>query len=345
MTNSTDDLILASLSWHLFNYSFVDFALLKSLRTAGIAWDKLHLEIPEAHHLAKLKDIGEFWHDIERAVVEVHRKHPGHRLQLYPFYDPLMIELFSGKIDRPFLLQCIGKELFNNTHPLRLGVVGSREPRHGLAEFIERWINQQISKHPITIISGGARGIDQIAHQTAFLNQSDTWIWIPSGLSQIYPSSLSKWLPLIKESRGTMISLFHPKSEMRKNFFAIRNSYIAASSNVMMVASAANKSGSMITAKKSIEYGVPLYSVPSDPWIISAQGSLGLIRDGAVLVSDEFDIPDWQSIARNLPEFIHSQRCNTEIWNPNGDPSRHNSSGSHVLHPNVNDPVSYDHNQ
>ena len=69
---------------------------------------------------------------------------------------------------------------------------------------------------------------------------------------------------------------------MRKSFFHIRNALLACYSKLVLVGQAQIRSGTMLTARKALDYGVPVAA----PWT----GNLQLIYDGAYLLRDDIDL-------------------------------------------------------
>lgn len=285
----SDELKLASLSWLLPQFSLSDYATLLNLKQSGVKWESLLQETPVAPHILQLLHWGDYWNELERSLDQLKKAYRDLPVQLFPFYEITQEQNLGLRIDRPFLLHGVG-----HGSPLdgyKLGVVGSREPRSGLLEHLDQVLESYLADKHVTIVSGGARGVDQAAHRSALSRGRATLVWVPSGCLNLYPQNLNSWLSFVADGSATFLSPFHPNLAMRKNLFARRNSFIAACSDALLIASAAHKSGSMITARKAIEYGVPLYAFPSDPWCTSAQGSSALIRDGAHPVLGPEDLP------------------------------------------------------
>jgi DNA processing protein len=139
-------------------------------------------------------------------------------------------------------------------------------------------------------ISGGARGVDSIAHTISIRMGLPTIAILPSGMRNIYPSSLREIVNSIIDCGGAVISEFSSDQKMQKHFFQKRNRLIPAFALATLVVEARTRSGTMITAQESIEQSKPLFVLPSHPMDANSSGSLDLICDGATPVRDAKDL-------------------------------------------------------
>ena len=119
-----------------------------------------------------------------------------------------------------------------------------------------------IQEKHICVVSGGARGIDQKAHSIAIRSKSPSLCFLPSGLDHFYPESLKSLRKGILDSGGTFISCFPPWAKMYKSYFHIRNSLMSAYSSLVVILQAQIRSGTMLTARKALDYGIPLGVLP-----------------------------------------------------------------------------------
>ena len=173
---------------------------------------------------------------------------------------------------------------------LRLGVVGSRAPREESLLWMDRFLSEVIKKENLIVLSGGARGIDQKAHGLCLRYRAKTLAFLPSGLSKVYPKSFEDWISRILEVDGCIISQFSPFAQMQKSHFHIRNDFIAASCQALLVVQAGLKSGTMVTVKKALKYNIPVGVVPSHPLNSNSLGGIKLIQEGAWPVLNEEDV-------------------------------------------------------
>lgn len=167
----------------------------------------------------------------------------------------------------------------------KLAVVGSRRPD----PEVKYWLYESfvgLDKSSV-ILSGGAIGIDQDAHKAADLNNMKSICVLPVGIFEVYPSNLKS---LIRSYIGTknflVMSQFHPNKKVSKSSFYPRNYVIAGLSNKVLVVQAAEKSGTMVTAKYAIDMGREVYTLPASPWDTRYSGNLKLLDEGAHQIID-----------------------------------------------------------
>ena len=225
---------------------------------------------------------------------------------LYPgrrAYPRKFIQLFEAC---PVFLS-LGTPPSSKTY-LPITFVGSRKADEQVLNWMDFYLPLLIQEKQICVISGGARGIDQKAHQVAVRSQSPTLCFLPSGLDCFYPESLNVLKKRILDSGGAFISCFPPWATMHKAYFHIRNSFMSAYSSLTVILQSQIRSGTMLTAQKSLEYGIPLAVLPGP--VLSAQwtGNLQLLYDGAYLVRDNIDLSLLieSLITRDSNDFISS---------------------------------------
>ena len=168
-----------------------------------------------------------------------------------------------------------------------LAVVGAREVQVSTRQWLENELGDFLVYNPLVIISGGARGVDQQAHSLAIRQNCPTIVVLPSGLDNIYPSSLQVWLGF---GNVLFLSEYPPQQEMRRHHFYRRNRIISALSDRLLVVQAKEKSGTMITAKYGIEQGKEIMSVPGDVLNPNFAGNNQLLFDGAQMVRSSLDL-------------------------------------------------------
>jgi DNA processing protein len=172
----------------------------------------------------------------------------------------------------------------------RLAVVGTREPTTRSLEWLDHHISEFLRKRAAVIVSGGARGIDQKAHRIAIREGAPTFVFLPSGLARAYPAEIEGWREALFESGGVLISQYAPEQEIRRRHFEARNRLIAAMGQVVLIAEARRKSGSVMTARLASELGKTLAVLPSFPGEASSSGTLDLLFNGAFPLRDSDDL-------------------------------------------------------
>ena len=147
-----------------------------------------------------------------------------------------------------------------------------------------------LTMNQVSIISGGARGVDQAAHLCALRAKQPTFVFLPSGLEKMYPAGLSDWQNEILNVGGAFISEYWPSEEIKKHYFIERNRLIASLSDFILVAQGELRSGTMLTAKWAIELGRELGAIPGHPKDSTFSGNLNLIRSGVLPIIDSQDL-------------------------------------------------------
>jgi DNA processing protein len=137
------------------------------------------------------------------------------------------------------------------------------------------------------VVSGLARGIDAAGHR-ASLNTGTVAV-LAGGQDRIYPAEHTELAGEIIES-GAVVSEMPMGWEPRARDFPRRNRIIAGMALGVIVVEAAERSGSLITARLALEAGREVFAVPGSPIDPRAGGTNKLLKDGATLVTSAADI-------------------------------------------------------
>lgn len=169
-----------------------------------------------------------------------------------------------------------------------IGIVGSRK----CTEFGEKAaysLSAKLALSGFTVISGGAKGIDNMAHVGAMNAGGKTIVVLGCGIDSNY---LMQQEPMRKraEQNGTIISEFEPKASAAKYTFPIRNRLISALSCGVAVIEAGHKSGALITATYAMEQGKEVFALPGNIDLPQYGGTNELLRDGALPLLSVEDI-------------------------------------------------------
>lgn len=169
-----------------------------------------------------------------------------------------------------------------------IGIIGTRKPsvagRHTAQQFAA-----ELAKHPLSIASGLALGIDAAAHIGCIEAQGKTIGVLGSGLQHIYPYQHRQLAEKIQEN-GLIISEFPLKCTPKAGHFPQRNRIISGLSVAILVVEAALKSGSLITAKYALEQNREVMAIPGSIQNANAQGCHYLLQQGATLITCVTDI-------------------------------------------------------
>lgn len=170
-----------------------------------------------------------------------------------------------------------------------IAVVGSRKMTSYGQKATQRLVADLV-KRKITIVSGLARGIDTVAHQTVLRMGGRTIAVLAGGLDRIYPPENQKLAWVISQNHGALLSEYPPGFPLNKENFPARNRLIAGLSLGTLVIEGAIHSGSLITARFAAEQGREVFAVPGPIDSQNSQAPLSLIRQGAKPVQSAQDI-------------------------------------------------------
>ena len=181
----------------------------------------------------------------------------------------------------------------------QIGVVGSRNPTSGGRQTAQ-YFAEQLVKHGLTITSGLALGIDYCAHSGALEAGGNTIAVLGNGLDKIYPARHNNIAEKIKIN-GVLVSEFPPGTPPLPVHFPRRNRIISGMSLGVLVIEAAQRSGSLITARYAMEQGREVFAIPGSIKNPLSKGCHYLIKQGAKLVETLEDIFE----ELNFPYQVH----------------------------------------
>lgn len=156
----------------------------------------------------------------------------------------------------------------------RVAIVGSRTPLAESAAFAAA-LADGLARQGVTIVSGGALGVDSAAHRAALEADGVTWVVCPTGRSHVYPPENAALFDEVAASaRSRVLWPFPDDAQLTKGTPRARNGVIAALVDAMVVVQAHIKSGSRNAAAWARSLGCPLFVVPHAPWVAQYRGSL-----------------------------------------------------------------------
>ena len=168
----------------------------------------------------------------------------------------------------------------------RIAIVGSRQASTRGKARTRAWA-KALTEAGVAVISGLARGIDGAAHVGA-LEAGPTWGVMGSGLDHPYPSEHGPLMDRMVAAGGGVITPFPPEALPLKWHFPRRNWLLAAWVDAVLVMEAAQRSGSLVTAKLALDLGKELFVVPG------SEGTDALLEEGAAhLCRDVGDLLAW----------------------------------------------------
>jgi len=146
-----------------------------------------------------------------------------------------------------------------------------------------------LAANGITVISGLARGVDSVAHQTALKAGGRTIAVLGSGVDKIYPPE-HRGLAEQMMQRGAIVSDYAPGTPPDASNFPPRNRIISGLSLAVVVVEAGETSGALITAEFAAEQGREVFAVPGSILAPQSKGTNKLIQRGALPLLSASDL-------------------------------------------------------
>ncbi|RUM21278.1 DNA-protecting protein DprA [Rhizobium vallis] len=206
-----------------------------------------------------------------------------------------------------------------------VGIVGSRNASVVGAKFAAM-VARDCGRAGYNVVSGLARGIDTSAHRASL--DTGTIAALAGGLDQPYPPENIGLLEEITGSNGLAVSEMPFGWEPRARDFPRRNRLIAGIALGLVVVEAAERSGSLITARLAGEFGRLVFAVPGSPLDPRCHGTNGLLKDGASIVTAPADVVEALAPLAQFDLFPPSlaeepARDGKVMTMPPGDSDRH----------------------
>lgn len=219
--------------------------------------------------------------DAEREL-EAARRHGARFVGIgEPDYPPALRQIDGA----PPLLATMGRSSLALSPSV--GIVGSRNASISGAKFAAM-IARDVGRVGYSVTSGLARGIDTAAHRASL--DTGTIAVLAGGLDQPYPPEN---IPLLKEivaGEGLAVSEMPFGWEPRARDFPRRNRLIAGISHGVVVVEAAQRSGSLITARMAGDFGRLVFAVPGSPLDPRCHGTNALLKEGAIVTTSSEDV-------------------------------------------------------
>jgi DNA processing protein len=172
-----------------------------------------------------------------------------------------------------------------------IAVVGARNMtergRRLTVHFVE-----ELVRAGFTIVSGLARGIDTVAHETALAAGGRTIAVLGSGIDIIYPYQ-NKLLAEAIVGSGAVVSSFAKGTKPLGRNFLARNRIIVNLSQAVLVIEGARRSGTLSTASWAANDGKEVFVVPG------SEATDWLIKEGANVANDPADIIEYLNAVNN----------------------------------------------
>jgi DNA processing protein len=187
----------------------------------------------------------------------------------------------------PFVLWVRGA-LVSGEGERAVAVVGARGAT-ALGLAFARTLSRDLASAGLTVVSGLARGVDTAAHRGALDGRGRTVAVLGSGHDRLYPPENAALAQAVLED-GAVVSEFPLGTGPWKQNFPRRNRVIAGWARAVVVVEAGARSGALSTARAALDEGREVMAVPGHPSQPAAEGTNGLLRDGALLVRGAPDV-------------------------------------------------------
>ncbi len=200
-----------------------------------------------------------------------------------------------------------------------IAIVGSRKNTVYGKKSLEKIIPELIT-HGYGTVSGGAYGIDTLAHQITLEQRGYTISVLGTGIDKAYPAQNVEMFRTIIERWGAVISHFPLGTKPELYNFPMRNEIVAALSLWVLIPEAAEGSGTIITAQLALEHGRDVFAIPWDVDRETSSGTNRLIATGQAkcvvrasdILEEYEDIASWEK--DNVPVPIFEDWIQAQIY-------------------------------
>lgn len=197
-------------------------------------------------------------------------------------YPPLLREIY----DPPPVLYVKGALTHRDKNAV--AIVGSRQTTHYGIETARK-LGYQLAYTGVTVVSGGARGIDTAAHQGALSGKGRTVAVLGTAINVVFPPENGELFERIA-ANGAVVTQFPFNRNGDRQSFAIRNRIVAGMTLGTVIVEANLTSGALITASFAVDYGRQVFAVPGRVDSPRSKGCHDLIKKGAKLCESVEDI-------------------------------------------------------
>jgi DNA processing protein len=192
----------------------------------------------------------------------------------------------------PFALWVRGEADLATLCARSVAVVGARAST-GYGEHVAGQVAGGLADRGFTVVSGGAYGIDAVAHRAALVAGGPTVAVLAGGVDRFYPQGNQDLLRRVADGGGAVVSEVPPGSAPYKQRFLARNRLIAAGTRATVVVEAAWRSGALSTARRAAALLRPVGAVPGPVTSMASGGCHQLLRDQvATCVTDAAEVAE-----------------------------------------------------
>lgn len=179
----------------------------------------------------------------------------------------------------------------------RVGVVGTRRASAEALEFATS-LAGLLASHGVTVVSGGAKGIDAAAHRGALAASGKTLVVAPSSLDCPFPAEHRDLYAEIIASGGGYLSRFESGASAQRASFLERNGILVALCDALVLVEAPLKSGARNASAWARQLDRPCFVVPSAPWHVQGRGCIVELQLGARALGNPAEILEFLRVPR-----------------------------------------------
>ena len=221
--------------------------------------------------------------DLDREVERVHQA----GAQIIRWDDADYPPLLRSLPDSPPVLYVTG-QLTPADREWTVAIVGTRKAS-AYGRQVAETLAEALARNGITIVSGLARGIDAVAHESALKAGGRSLGVLACGIDQVYPFEHKRLVERLIE-HGAVLSETPVGSPPEGGNFPARNRIISGLSLGVIVVEAGETSGALITADRALEQGREVFAVPGNIFARTSLGTNRLLKEGATLVTSAEDV-------------------------------------------------------
>jgi DNA processing protein len=170
-----------------------------------------------------------------------------------------------------------------------VAVVGTRRPSRAALCFAKD-LAADLVRAGVSVLSGGARGIDTAAHRGALAAGGTTLVMAPAGFAAPYPPENAALFRRVLAAGGAYAALVPDDQPATQAAFFHRNACLVALAHAVVVVQAGYRSGARNAAAQARHLGRSVFAVPFSPWFGRGRGCLEELRAGAALCLSAADV-------------------------------------------------------
>ena len=200
----------------------------------------------------------------------------------------------------PLALWVVGQGSLADVAERACSMVGTRAST-SYGERVAADLAAGLAQRDVAVVSGGAFGIDGVAHRAVLGSEGLTVAVLAGGVDVLYPAAHATMLRRVRE-KGLLVSEYPPGIRPARHRFLTRNRLVAALSGATVVVEAGLRSGAANTASWARALGRPVCAVPGPVTSAMSSGCHVLLRDGAYLVTRTEEVIEFIGAAGELAQ-------------------------------------------